>query len=268
MVSRDDKVAAFRDMHRGGCFVIPNPWDIGSAQVLVGAGFSALATTSSGYAFSVGKADGEGAIGRDEALDYAGRIARAVEVPVSADFEDGYGATPAAIAETVRLAAEAGLAGMSVEDSAPAGPAASYGIEDAVERVGAAVEAARRYDIVLTARADGLLHGSYGVDGAIERLRRFAAIGAEVVYAPGISSLDDLARVCKAVDRPFNHLIAAGTPGATFAEVAAAGVRRISVGGAIAKLAGAAVRDAALRLRGGDFAAVRGLPSWDALRGG
>ncbi|HET8728607.1 MAG TPA: isocitrate lyase/phosphoenolpyruvate mutase family protein [Alphaproteobacteria bacterium] len=267
MGSREEKVAAFRDMHRAGCFVIPNPWDVGSAQVLAGAGFKALATTSSGYAFSVGKPDGEAAIGRDEALAYAARIAAGVEVPVSADFEDGYGDTPEAVAETVRLAAEAGLAGMSVEDSNPRGPEPSRSIEAAAERVAAATEAARRHNVVLTARADGMLHGSYGLDEAIDRLVRFADLGADVVFAPGIKTLDELRRVCAAVDRPVNHLISVGTPGAGFAEVAAAGVRRISIGGALAMVAGAALRNTGLRLMEGDFAPIRGLPGWDALRG-
>jgi 2-methylisocitrate lyase-like PEP mutase family enzyme len=267
MISRKDKVAAFRAMHAAGCFIIPNPWDVGSAQIMAGVGFKALATTSSGFAFSIGRPDGKATFGRDEALTDAGRIAASVDLPVSADLEDGYGETPDEVAETVRLAAEAGLAGMSVEDSAPLGPAPSRGVDEAAERIAAAVEAARRPDIVLTARADGLLHGSYGLDEAIERLRRFAALGAEVLYAPGIGTLDDLRQVCAALDRPFNHLITAGTPGASMAEVAEAGVRRISVGGSLAKLAAAVTRDAAVRLRNGDFSPFDGLPDWDKLRG-
>ena len=156
MPTRSDKVRRFRDLHEAGCFTIPNPWDVGGAKMMTTLGFEALATTSSGYAFSKGKRDMARDVDRDETLQYAAAIAAATHLPVTADTEDGYADTPEGVAETVRLAAEAGLAGLSIEDRQPNAAKSIRDFDDAVARVAVAVEAARKYDIVLTARADGL----------------------------------------------------------------------------------------------------------------
>jgi 2-methylisocitrate lyase-like PEP mutase family enzyme len=265
MVSRSEKVKAFRELHLRGCFVIPNPWDAGSAQIMAGVGFKALATTSSGYAFSRGRKDGD--FGRDETLAYSGEIARAVDVPVNADTEDCFAETAAGVAETVRLAAEAGLAGLSIEDRQPGGGPPIRGFDDAVARVAVAVEAARRHDIVLTARADGMLHRAYDLAEAIRRLQAFEKLGAEVLYAPAMPDLAALRALCGAVRAPVNHLIGAGASGLGMAEIAGTGVRRISLGGALARASGGALAAICREIAGGSFARLDAAPSWAALRG-
>ncbi|MER8380420.1 isocitrate lyase/phosphoenolpyruvate mutase family protein [Mesorhizobium sp. M1399] len=173
MISRSKKVEQFRVLHKSGCFLIPNPWDVAGARMMAGPGFRALATTSSGYAFLKGKKDGAKEVGRDESLAYAAEIAASTTVPVTADLEDCYEDTPEGVAETVRLAAEAGLAGLSIEDRQPKPGQPIRDFDAAVARVAAAVAAARKYDIVLTARADGVGKGVYGLDEAIRRLKAF-----------------------------------------------------------------------------------------------
>ncbi|MEP9379602.1 isocitrate lyase/phosphoenolpyruvate mutase family protein [Aquabacter sp. CN5-332] len=264
MVSREEKVAVFRALHKEGCFIIPNPWDIAAARMLSGLGFKALATTSSGYAFSVGQRDGT--LGAEETLEYAARIAHATDLPVTADLEDGYSKTADGIAEIVRQAAEAGLAGFSIEDRWPGGAEPFRAYDDAVQRVGAAVEAARRHGLVLTARADGLAPGGYDVDEAIRRLRAFEALGAEVVYAPGVPDLASLRRICKSVHAPVNHVIGLGAAGLNLAQIAEAGVRRISVGGTLARAVGGAMLDIGRQVAGGDFSRLETAPGWEALR--
>lgn len=264
MASRSDKVKAFRELHRSGCFVVPNPWDVGSAQIMAGAGFKGLATTSSGYAFTRGKKDGD--FGRDETLAYSGAIATAVDVPVTADTEDCFADAPAGVAETVRLAAEAGLSGLSIEDRQPGANPPIRSFDDAVARVAAAVEAAKRHDIVLTARADGMLHGVYDLAEAIRRLQAFERLGAEVLYAPAMPSLAALRELCGAVKAPVNHLIGAGAKGLGYAEIAGAGVRRISLGGALARASGAALAGICGEIAAGSFAKLDAAPSWASLR--
>ncbi|UCI19324.1 isocitrate lyase/phosphoenolpyruvate mutase family protein [Mesorhizobium sp. B2-1-8] len=266
MISRSEKVEQFRILHKSGCFLVPNPWDVAGAQMMVGLGFGALATTSSGYAFSRGKRDGAREVSRDESLAYAAEIAAASHVPVTADFEDCYEDTQGGIAETVRLAAEAGLAGLSIEDRRPDPDQPIREFDDAVARVAAAAKAARRYDIVLTARADGIGKGVYDVEEAVRRLRAFEALGAEVLYVPGVPDLVSLERICRSVSSPVNHVLGQGVSGLTFDQISKAGVRRISLGGSLARAAGGALLGICQEIARGDFTALETAPSWNRLR--
>ncbi len=266
MATRQDKVKAFRALHRSGCFVMPNPWDIAGARMMTRLGFTALATTSSGYAFSQGKQDSVADVGRDECLAYAAAIVSETELPVTADTEDCYAATPDGIAETVRLAAEAGLAGLSIEDRNVSGDPPIRDFEDAADRVAAAVEAAREYDIVLTARADGFAKGAYDIDEAIRRLRRFEELGAEVLYMPGVPDLATMKRLCSSVSAPFNHVVGQGVRGLSLQQVADAGVRRISVGGSLARAVGGAMLDKCRDLAAGDFSCLETDLTWNDIR--
>ncbi len=245
-VSATEKCEAFRRLHeRPGAFVVGNAWNAGSARILAALGFEAIATTSAGYAFSVGRRDSAAGLSRDEVLENAREIVEATDLPVSADLEDGFGAEPPACAETIRRAVAIGLAGGSIEDATGNAADPIYGFEEAVARVAAACEAARSLPFVLTARAENFLHGRADLDDTIRRLQAYAAAGADVVYAPALPSLDAIREVCAAVDRPVNVVM--GLKGATFTveELAAAGVKRISVGGAFARAAfGAFVRAA------------------------
>lgn len=239
------RCAAFRALHeRPAPFVIPNPWDAGTARILAGAGFEALATTSAGLAFSLGRRDG--AVSRNEALANARAIVDATPLPVSADLENGYGPDPATVAETVRLAFAAGLAGASVEDATgdPADPI--YEHDHAVARVAAAVQAARAqpHPFTITARAEGFLHGRCDLADAVRRLQSFEAVGADVVYAPALPDLDAIRAVVAAVSCPVNVLVAGRDP-FTVEQLGSIGVRRISLGGLLSRLALGAVSRAA-----------------------
>ena len=257
MESRRDKAERFRRMHcRGAPLALPNPWDAGSARMLAALGARALATTSSGFAFARGVADG-GNISRDAMLAHAAEVAAAVAVPVSADLENGYGEAPATAAETVRLAAAAGLAGCSLEDTALPGEDA-YPFDLAVERIRAAAEVAREIGIVLTARADGMMTGAYDLDEAIRRLRAFEAAGAEVLYAPMPPDWTGLERICAAVAGPVNALAAGEFARRSMADYARAGVARVSVGGGLARLTQALLRDAGREILTGDFSRLTG----------
>lgn len=220
---------------------MPNPWDAGSAKLLASLGFPALATTSSGHAATLGRADG--AVTRDEALAHAADLAAAVSVPVSADLEKCYADEPAGVAETVRLAAGTGLAGCSIEDFSGD---TIYDKSLAAERVAAAVEAAGD-DLVLTARAENYLHGRPDLADTIERLQAYQQAGADVLYAPGLTSIEDIRQVVSSLDKPVNVLAFAGSPAVP--ELAAAGVSRVSVGGAFAFAALGAVVEAARELQ-------------------
>lgn len=246
MPTRDEKYDAFRALHeRPGVFVIPNPWDAGSAKILTALGFEALATTSAGLAFSIGHRDGAGEVTRDEVLANARAIVEATDLPVSADMENGYGDAADACAEMIRLAAGVGLAGGSIEDSTGDPSHPIYEFEHAVERVAAAAEAARDVRFLLTARAENFLHGRPDLDDTIRRLNAYAEVGADVLYAPGLSTIDAIRTVCSSVPRPVNVLM--GLKGATFTvdQLGAAGAKRISVGGGFARAAlGALVRAA------------------------
>jgi 2-methylisocitrate lyase-like PEP mutase family enzyme len=249
-MSQAGKANAFRALHEGpGAFVIPNPYDAGTARILAGLGFQALATTSAGCAFGLGRRDG--AITRDEALAHARAIVEATPLPVSADLENGFGDAPKTVAETVRLAAGTGLAGCSIEDATgdPARPI--YEFAQAVERVAAAVEAARslRFPFTLTARAENFLHGRPDLDDTISRLQAFEAAGADVLYAPGPRELEPIRMICSALERPVNVLGGLGPTPLTVEQLAAAGVRRISVGSALARIALGAFLDAAREMK-------------------
>ena len=258
------KAVAFRALHvPGKPFIIPNPWDIGSARMLVSLGARALATTSSGFAFTLGVADGV-AVTRDQMLEHAAAIVGATPLPVSADLENGYGDAPEAVAETVRLAAEAGLVGCSIEDTALPSSGA-YDFDLALERVRAAVAAARGLDFafMLTARADGILTGAYDAPEALHRLRAFDKAGADVLYAP-LLPMADTAALCASTKTPVNALAAGRFVHVPLAEFAAARVARISIGGGLARLTAATIRDAAQAMfgagefSGGDFSGLAG----------
>ncbi len=237
--------ASFRALHeRDGAFVMPNPWDVGSAKLLESLGFEALATTSSGHAYTLGRADGIRAVSRDEALQHASDLCAASSLPINGDLERGYGDEPAAAAETIRRAGGVGLAGASLEDSTGDPAAPIYDIEPATARVTAAVVAARALpdDFVLTARAENFLHGRPDVDDTIQRLQAFQEAGADVLYAPGITDINTMRHLVASVDRPVNAL---ARPHWSVAELEDAGVKRISIGGALAVAAFAALRHGA-----------------------
>ncbi|WP_298956334.1 isocitrate lyase/phosphoenolpyruvate mutase family protein [uncultured Methylobacterium sp.] len=238
MSSQSDKHRVFAALHRRpGAFVIPNPWDAGSARILAGLGFESLATTSAGYAFSLGTLDSAASLTREGVIANARAIVEATDLPVSADLEDGFGRDPETCAETIALAAEAGLVGGSIEDATgdPASPI--FDLSLAVERVAAAAEAARRHPFLLTARAENFLNGRPDLDDTIRRLQAFEAAGADVLYAPGLPDLAAIRAVCAAVSRPVNVVM--GLAGAAFTvdDLAQAGVKRISVGGSFARAA-------------------------------
>src|SRR3954447_13362694 len=229
---------AFRRRHEGpGAFVMPNPWDIGTTRVLAGLGYEALATTSGGLAFSLGRRDGEAAVTRDEALEHAALIAGATDLPVNGDLENGFGHDPESVAETIRGAAAAGLVGCSIEDSTSAEGEPIYPLSHAVERIAAAVEAAEAlpFPFTLTARAENYLHGRSDLDDTIERLQAFEKAGAHVLYAPGLLDIDDIRTVCTSLSQPVNVLALAGSPSVEL--LSAAGVRRISLGTGLTRTA-------------------------------
>jgi 2-methylisocitrate lyase-like PEP mutase family enzyme len=228
----------FRALHlQDGAFVIPNPWDVGTARILASMGFRALATTSAGMAFSLGLP--EGRVSKEKTLAHCREIVQATELPVSADLEKGFGDTPDSVAETVRAAADTGLAGCSIEDHTNRKDDPIFEFDLAVERIVAAVEACRglRHDFVLTARCENFLWGRPDLEDTLRRLRAFAEAGADVLYAPGLHDLETIRIVCAALDKPVNVVM--GMPGALFGvdELAAAGVKRISVGAALARAA-------------------------------
>jgi 2-methylisocitrate lyase-like PEP mutase family enzyme len=245
-MTREQKIHAFRALHeRPGAFVIPNPWNAGTARILTALGFEALATTSAGYAFAVGRLDSSASLSRDEILANAREIVEATHLPVSADLEDGFGPSPETCAETIRLAVDAGLAGGSIEDATGDAENPIYEFALATERVAAAAEAARRTGLVITARAENFLHGRVDLGDTIRRLQAFAGAGADVLYAPGLPGLDAIREVCASVSRPVNVVMGLKSPACTVEELADAGVKRISVGGSFARAAlGAFVRAA------------------------
>ncbi|WP_087003035.1 isocitrate lyase/PEP mutase family protein [Rhizobium sullae] len=246
----EDKRTAFRKLHEApGAFIIPNPWDIGTARILAALGFAALATTSAGMAFSLGVA--EGAVSREDTLDHCRSIVAATLLPVSADLEKGFGDSPESAAETIQAAANVGLAGCSLEDHTGRLDDPIYDFTQAVERIEAAVEARRSlsHDFVLTARCENFLWGRADLDDTIRRLHAFEKAGADVLYAPGLHDLGTIRLVCEAVTKPVNVVM--GMPGATFcvAELAEAGVKRISVGSGLVRLAFGTFVNAAREMR-------------------
>jgi 2-methylisocitrate lyase-like PEP mutase family enzyme len=248
-LTQAEKAERFRALHAGEPFVIPNPWDAGSARMLAGLGFQALATTSSGFAFTLGRLDGE--VTLDEAVAHVSAIDAATELPLSVDLENGYGSEPEAAALAIARVAEAGAVGGSIEDWDRGGRI--YELEHAVERVAAAVEAARAlpFPFTLTARAENLLRGNPDLDDTIARLQAYEAAGADVLYAPGLATVEQIEALCSAVSKPVNVL---ARPNLSFEQVAAAGARRVSVGGALTWTAAGAFVEAARAIRDrGDF---------------
>jgi 2-methylisocitrate lyase-like PEP mutase family enzyme len=245
-MTRDQKYQAFKALHeRPAAFVIPNPWDAGTAKILTALGFEALATTSAGYAFSAGYRDSAPEITRDAILQNAKQIVDATHLPVSADLQDGFGQSPETCAQTIRLASSFGLAGGSIEDASGNPDDPIYDLQLSVDRIAAAAEAAHTHQFLLTARAENFLHGRPNLEDTIRRLQSFADAGADVLYAPGLPTLDAVKQVCESVSKPVNVL--AGLKGTAFSveQLAAIGVKRISVGGAFARAAlGAFVRAA------------------------
>ncbi len=248
MTTQQEKAERFLELHRpGDPLLLPNPWDQGSAKLLAAMGFQALATTSSGFAATLGRLDGS--VSREEALGHAAAVVAATGVPVSADLENGFADDPDGVARTISLAAETGLAGCSVEDFTGDDGRPVYDIGLAAERVAAAVAAAHAGParLVLTARAENYLHGREDLADTITRLQAYQAAGADVLYAPGLTSLADIRRVVAEVDRPVNVLAMPGVP--RVSELAEAGVARVSVGGALAFAALGALAGAAAELR-------------------
>jgi len=238
MKTQQEKGEAFRTLHeRDRAFIIPNPWDAGTARMLAHMGFDALATTSAGNAFAHAKRDGT--VGRECTLANASAIVGAADVPVSADLENGFGDGPETAAETIRMAAAAGLVGGSIEDATGRPDAPIYEIDLAIERVQAAAEAAHAlpFPFLLTARAENYLHGREDLKDTIHRLRVYQEAGADVLYAPGLKTKEDIAAVVRSVDRPVNVLMGMGDLDLDLDELSKLGVRRVSVGGALCRLA-------------------------------
>ncbi|MFL5826801.1 MAG: isocitrate lyase/phosphoenolpyruvate mutase family protein [Thermoleophilaceae bacterium] len=260
-VTQEEKARAFRALHEGEPFVIPNPWDAGSARVLEALGFKALATTSSGFAFTLGRLDGGETL--DEVVAHIGLLAGATDVPISADLENGYGREPEAAANAITRAADAGAVGGSIEDWDPSGEL--YSLEEALERVAAAVEAARAqsFPFTLTARAENHIRGNPDLDDTIARLQAYEGAGADVLYAPGLRDAAEIKAVSEATSKPLNVLAHRGL---TMAEIVEAGGQRASVGGALAWVALDGLVTAAERIRDeGDFSvlnAPRPRPEW------
>ena len=250
--TQERKAADFRALHEGEAFVIPNPWDAGSARVLEALGFKALASTSSGFAFTLGRPDGGATLA--DVVEHVRALDRATSLPVSVDLENGYGAAPEAAATAVAAAAEAGAVGGSIEDYDPADEI--YRLDHAVERVVAAREAADRlsFPFMLTARAENHIRGNPDLDDTIARLQAYERAGADVLYAPGLRNGDEIRAVCEATSRPLNVL---ARPSLSMREIVDAGGRRVSVGGALTWVAVGAMASAATRIRdNGDFSSL------------
>ena len=249
-LTQEEKARLFRELHENpGCFVIPNPWDIASARILAGLGFQALATSSAASACAIGRRDG--GLTRDEALAHARMIVEATDLPVSADLEKGFGDEPETVAETIRLAASAGLAGCTIEDATGDRARPLYDFDLAVERIAAAAEAAHAlpFPFMLTARAHNLLFGAASLDETVARLQAYEKAGADVLFAPGLPGLEAVRRVCGALSKPLNFM--AGIKGKSFsvAELAAAGVKRISLATSLYRAAMSGFLEAAREVR-------------------
>jgi 2-methylisocitrate lyase-like PEP mutase family enzyme len=267
MAVQDDRVETFRRLHADGCFVMPNPWDLGGAVALEQMGFAALATTSAGFAWTLGRADNQ--VRLDQALEHLRAVAQAVGVPVNADFEGGFADDPERVAANVRLAAATGIAGLSIEDSTGHAAEPLFALDDAVERVRAARRAIDQSGtgIVLTARSEGFVVGRPDIDETIRRLRAYADAGADCLYAPRIGALEEVSAIVAAVSpKPVNLLV--NSPFITVPVAASLGVRRISVGGTLARAAWAGFLQAAREIANeGTFSRFENLPDVDALFG-
>jgi 2-methylisocitrate lyase-like PEP mutase family enzyme len=250
MSTHADKGRAFRALHEGAeAFIIPNPWDVGTARLLERLGFEALATTSAGFAFSLGQQDNS--IGRDEMMAHVSAIVSATRLPVSADLENGFGDDPETVGETVRRAAAAGLVGCSIEDLSGRADGRLYALDHAADRVRAAAEVAHAlpFPFMLTARAENYLAGRPDLDDTIRRLQAFQAAGADVLYAPGLIAAEDIAAVVGAVDRPVNVVMGLQGASLSLSALSALGVKRVSVGSALSRAALGAFLRAAHEMR-------------------
>jgi len=245
-----EKGSTFRALHqRESAFIIPNPWDVGTARLLARLGFEALATTSAGYAFSIGQRDNT--VGRDKMMAHVRDIVAATDLPVSADLENGFGDDPETVAETIRLAAAAGLVGGSIEDSTTRRDDPIYELERAAERVRAAADVARAlpFSFTLTARAENYLFGRRDLNDTIKRLQAYQQAGADVLYAPGLASKEDIAAVVSSLDRPVNVLMGLAGVRLSLAELSEIGVKRVSVGSVLSRVALGAFLRAAQEMR-------------------
>ncbi len=250
MRTQNEKGIIFRALHqRDSAFIIPNPWDVGTARLLAHLGFEALATTSAGYAFSIGQRDNT--VGRDKMIAHVRDIAAATDLPVSADLENGFGDDPETVAETIRLGAAAGLVGGSIEDSSARRDDPIYELERAAERVRAAAELAHSipFPFTLTARAENYLFGRRDLNDTIKRLQAYQEAGADVLYAPGLASKEDIAAVVSSLDRPVNVLMGLAGVRLNLAELSEIGVKRISVGSVLSRVALSAFIRAAEEMR-------------------
>jgi 2-methylisocitrate lyase-like PEP mutase family enzyme len=250
MLTQAEKGTIFRALHeRPNAFIIPNPWDVGTTRLLAQLGFEAVASTSAGYAFSLGKPDY--AVGREEMISHVGQIAAATDLPVSGDLENGFGDDPAIVAETIRQAASAGLVGGSIEDATNRRESPIYDLESAVERLEAASEAVRSlaFTFTLTGRAENYLWGRPDLKDTIRRLQAYQEAGANVLYAPGVTSLEDITAIVSSVDRPVNVLMGAKGVRHNLAELSAIGVKRVSIGSALSRAAFGAFLRAAREMR-------------------
>jgi methylisocitrate lyase len=267
MNDQDDRVAAFHRLHASGCFVMPNPWDAGSARALAGLGFPALATTSAGFAWTLGRADN--GVTLDEALEHLRTVVDAVDVPVNADFEGGFAVEPEQVNANVQLAASTGVAGLSIEDSTGDETHPLHDFDLAVDRIRAARQAIddSGTGVVLTGRSEGFVVGRPDIDETIRRLHAYSEAGADCLYAPRVTTVEQISAVIAAVaPKPVNLLINA--PFTTLADAAALGVRRVSVGGTLARTAWAGFLQAAQEIADtGTFSRFEGLPDVDALMG-
>jgi 2-methylisocitrate lyase-like PEP mutase family enzyme len=254
-----DRHEKFAALHKAGCFVMPNPWDIGSARMMAAMGAVALATSSAAHAFTLGRPD-MGGVTRDEALAHAQDIVAATGLPVSGDFENGFGDTPEDVAETVRLAAEVGLSGCGIEDMAFGESVTAYDFELALEKIRVGVGAARALGrpFVLTARADGVMNGVYDLEQGLTRLQAFEAAGADCLYLPVPPGKAELAQVLAAVKAPVNALAVGPLQDMSVATLAGMGVRRISLGSQVARLTHATIRDAMTSLAAGNLTPFKG----------
>lgn len=262
-----DQGAVFRELHKPGApFMLANAWDVGSAKMLAALGAPAIATSSAAHAFTLGRPDG-GTVTRDEALTHAQDLVEAVNVPVQGDFENGFGDDPETCAETVKLAAEVGLAGICIEDTVLPGDAA-YDFDLSVERIRAAAAAARALstDFVLTARADGIMLGTYDIDEAVSRLKAYEAAGSDCLYAPLPNTMADIFRICQETTAPVNVLVAGKYSVRNLSEFAALGVARLSLGSALARVTHRIIHDAAVEMFGhGRFDALGGAMPGDVV---
>jgi 2-methylisocitrate lyase-like PEP mutase family enzyme len=267
MTNLDERHRRFHALHQSGCFVIPNPWDMGSARLMAASGAVALATTSAGFAFTLGRPD-MGGVTREESLRHAEDIVRATPLPVSGDFENGFADAPDDVAETIRLAAEVGLSGCSIEDTQMVEGNPAYDFDLAVDRIRAAVDAARSLGrpFVLCARADGVMNGVYDIDEGIRRIQAFEKAGADLIYVPVPPNAEAQRRVVQSVAKPVNALAAGPLRQLTVADMAELGVRRISLGSMIARVTHAAIAEQMTAIiRDGSFEKLSAAASGKAI---